>query len=321
MTTKPHAGSTTGTDAPSRADLHTRITGKIIADLEQGVRPWHRPWNAAHLEQRIIRPLRHNAIPYQGINTVMLWMAAVTNGYGPPYWMTFRQAKELGGNVRKGEHGELVVYADRITRHDTNAEGEDTERTIPFLKGYTVFNAEQCENLPAHFTAKPDAPALPIVQRIEAADRFFDATGAVVRHGGNRAYYAEGADLIQMPPCETFRDVESYAATRAHEFTHWTKHEKRLARDFGRKHFGDEGYAREELVAELGSAFLCADLGITPEVRDDHASYIASWLKVLKNDKRFIFSAASHAQRAVDYLHSLQSAASVPAIDALTAAP
>ena len=157
MTTTQHAGSATGTDSPSRADLHSRITNKIIADLEQGVRPWHRPWNAAHLEQRIIRPLRHNGIPYQGINTVMLWMAAATNGYGSPFWMTFRQAKELGGNVRKGEHGELVVYADRITRHDTNAEGEDTERTIPFLKGYTVFNADQCENLPVHFTAKPEA--------------------------------------------------------------------------------------------------------------------------------------------------------------------
>jgi antirestriction protein ArdC len=130
--------------------------------------------------------------------------------------------------------------------------------------------------------------------------------GAVIRHGGNRAYYAEGADLIQMPPFETFRDAESYAATLAHECIHWTKHETRLARDFGRKRFGDEGYAREELVAELGSAFLSADLGITPEVRDDHAAYIGSWLKVLQNETRLIFTAASHAQRAADYLHGLQ---------------
>jgi antirestriction protein ArdC len=123
-----------------------------------------------------------------------------------------------------------------------------------------------------------------------------------------------------MPPFESFRDAESSAATLAHECVHWTKHEKRLARDFGRKRFGDEGYAREELVAELGSAFLSADLGIAPEVRDDHASYIASWLKVLQNETRFIFTAASHAQRAADYLHGLQGALSDTAIEPEAAA-
>jgi antirestriction protein ArdC len=208
--------------------------------------------------------------------------------------------------VRKGETGELVVYANSITRTETDAKGEETEREIPFLKGYTVFNAEQCEGLPAQYSAKAEAPVLTPMQRLESADRFFAATGADIRHGGTRAYYAEGADFVQMPPFETFRDAESYAATLAHELTHWTKHDKRLARDMGRVKWGDEGYAREELVAELGSAFLCADLGITPETREDHAAYIASWLKVLKGDKRFIFSAASHAQRAADYLHSLQ---------------
>ena len=189
---------------------------------------------------------------------------------------------------------------------ETDDKGEEQEREIPFLKGYTVFNAEQCDDLPAHFTAKVEPPALPASQRIDAADRFFAATGAAIRHGGTRAFYAEGSDHIQMPPFETFRDAESYAATLAHECVHWTKHEKRLARDFGRVRWGDEGYAKEELVAELGSAFLCADLAITPEVRDDHASYIASWLKALKDDKRLIFTAAAHAQRAVDHLHGLQ---------------
>ncbi len=150
------------------------------------------------------------------------------------------------------------------------------------------------------------APALTPFERIEAADRFFAATGATIRHGGARAFYAEGPDYVQMPPFETFRDAESHAATLAHELTHWTKHGTRLARDMGRVKWGDEGYAREELVAELGSAFLCADLGITPEVREDHAAYIASWLKVLKDDKRLIVSAASHAQRAADFLHGLQ---------------
>ena len=292
--------------ADSIRDVYSRITGKIIADLEQGVRPWMKPWHAEHAAGRITRPLRHNGIPYKGINVVMLWSASVTKGYAAPFWLTFKQALELGGHVRKGESGELVVYADRITRTETNDKGEELMREIPFMKGYTVFNAEQCEDLPAHFTARVEPPPLPHLQRIDAADRFFIATGAVIRHGGTRAFYAEGPDHVQMPPFETFRDAESYAATLAHELTHWTKHEKRLARDFGRVRFGDEGYAKEELVAELGSAFLCADLAITPEVRDDHAAYIASWLKALRDDKRLIFTAAAHAQRAADYLHALQ---------------
>ena len=290
----------------NRPDVYSRITDKIVADLEQGVRPWFKPWNAEHAAGKITRPLRHNGIPYKGINVIMLWSAATVKGYACPLWLTFKQALELGGNVRKGETGELVVYANSITKTETDAKGEETEREIPFLKGYTVFNAEQCENLPAHYTAKAEPPALTPLQRIEAADRFFAATGADIRHGGTRAFYAEGPDYVQMPPFETFRDAESHAATLAHELTHWTKHDKRLARDMGRVKWGDAGYAREELVAELGSAFLCADLGITPEVREDHAAYIASWLKVLKDDKRLIFSAASQAQRAADYLHSLQ---------------
>jgi len=287
-------------------DVYSRITGKIIADLEQGVRPWLKPWNAEHAAGRITRPLRHNGVPYKGINVVMLWSASVTKGYACPIWLTFKQAIELGGNVRKGETGELVVYANRVTRTETDDKGEETEREIPFLKGYTVFNAEQCESLPAQYTAKAEAPALSPLQRIERADRFFAATGADIRHGGAKAYYAEGPDYVQMPPFETFRDAESYAATLAHELTHWTKHDKRLAREFGRSRFGDAAYAREELVAELGSAFLSADLELTPEVRDDHAAYIGHWLKALKDDKRLIFTAAAHAQRAVDYLHGLQ---------------
>ena len=255
-------------------DVYSKITDRIIADLEQGVRPWMRPWSADHAAGKITRPLRHNGIPYKGINVVMLWSASVVKGYACPLWLTFKQAQELGGNVRKGEHGELVVYANRITRTETDDNGEETEREIPFLKGYTVFNAEQCEGLPAQYSAKAEPPALPPLARIERAEQFFAATGADIRHGGTRAYYAEGPDYVQMPPFETFKDAESHAATLAHELTHWTKHDKRLARDMGRVKWGDEGYAREELVAELGSAFLCADLEITPEVRPDHAAYI-----------------------------------------------
>ncbi|MGQ4878888.1 ArdC family protein [Billgrantia sp. LNSP4103-1] len=173
------------------------------------------------------------------------------------------------------------------------------------MKGYTVFNVEQIEGLPDHYY-RTAGPVLDPVQRIARADAFFAATGADIRHGGNQAYYAIGADCIQMPPFETFRDAESYYATLAHETTHWTRHPERLNREFGRKRWGDAGYAQEELVAELGSAFLAADLGIELEPRADHSAYIASWLEVLRNDKRAIFRAAAHAQRAADYLHGMQ---------------
>jgi antirestriction protein ArdC len=292
-----------------RQDVYTRITNQIISHLERGVRPWCKPWNAEHAAGRINRPLRHNGQPYNGINVLSLWASAMTQDFAAPIWMTFRQATELNAHVRKGEKGSLVVYANSITRTERDEKtGEDAEREIPFLKGYTVFNAEQCEGLPAQYSAKAEPPALPPAARIERADRFFAATCAEIRHGGTRAYYAEGPDYVQMPPFETFRDAESHAATLAHELTHWTKHEKRLNRDMGRVRWGDEGYAKEELVAELGSAFLCADLEITPEVREDHAAYIGHWLKALQDDKRLIFTAAAHAQRAADYLHSLQPA-------------
>jgi antirestriction protein ArdC len=298
-----------------RTDVYDKITNQIVVELEKGVRPWHKPWNAEHAAGRITRPLRSNCVPYQGVNVLMLWSAALDKGYAAPIWMTFKQALELKANVRKGEHGSLVVYADKIVRTETDtATGEESDRAIPFIKGYTVFNVEQIDGLPEHYYAKP-APRTETVQRIERVEKFFAATGATVRHGGTMACYSVTHDHVQMPPFESFRDAESYYATLAHEGTHWTRHPSRLNRDFGRKRFGDEGYAVEELVAELGSAFLCADLELTPEVREDHASYIASWIKVLKNDKRAIFSAASHAQRAADFLHGLQKAAA-PQADA-----
>lgn len=207
--------------------------------------------------------------------------------------------------MRKGEHGSLVVYANSVTRTETNDAGEDVERVIPFMKGYTVFNVEQIEGLPAHYYAQPESP-LPLSERIENADRFITNTGAAIQYGGNQAFYAPSRDIIQLPPFEAFSDKESFYATALHELTHYTKHPSRLNRDFSAKRFGDEGYAREELVAELGAAFLCADLDITPEIRDDHAAYLGHWLKVLKEDKRAIFSAAAHAQRAADFLNGFQ---------------
>jgi antirestriction protein ArdC len=289
-----------------RADVYQKITDQIVSELEKGVRPWFKPWNAEHAAGRITRPLRGNGVPYQGINVLMLWSAAMAKGYVAPIWMTFKQALDLGAHVRKGEEGSLVVYADKIVRTETDAAtGEEAKRAIPFMKGYTVFSVEQIDGLPEHYYGKP-APRTETVQRIERAEAFFAATGATVRHGGTMALYSVTHDHVQMPPIEAFRDAESYYATLAHETTHWTRHPSRLDREFGRKRFGDEGYAMEELVAELGSAFLSADLDLSPEVRDDHAAYIASWIKVLKDDKRAIFSAASQAQRAADFLHGLQ---------------
>lgn len=289
-----------------KTDIYTRVTDKIVADLEKGIRTWLQPWNAEHAAGRITRPLRFNGTPYNGINVLMLWAAAVERGFAAPIWMTFKQAKELGGHVRKGEKGSLVVYANTITRTEIDADtGEEEERDIPFMKGYSCFNVEQIEGLPSHYYAVAE-PQLDPVARIERAEAFFAATEADIRHGGNQAYYACGPDYVQMPPFEAFKDAESYYATLAHEVTHWTRHPSRLDRDFGRKRWGDEGYAAEELVAELGSAFLSADLELTPEPREDHAAYIGSWLKVLKNDKRAIFTAAAHAQRAVDFLRSLK---------------
>jgi antirestriction protein ArdC len=299
-----------------KEDVYDRITNRIIQSLETGVRPWLKPWNADHAAGKITRPLRHNGQPYSGINVFMLWMEAEAAGYSAPIWMTFRQARELGGHVRKGEKGALVVYANSITKTaQDEATGEESEHKIPYMKGYTVFNVEQIDDLPAHYYAKAARPNLTPQERISPVEAFLAQTGADLSHGGNQAFYMPSQDRIQMPPFEFFRDPESYYATLLHETVHWTKHPKRLDRDFGRKRWGDEGYAMEELVAEIGAAFLSADLGITPDIREDHASYIASWLKVLKNDKRAIFTASSHAQRAATFLHELQPNPPAPEID------
>lgn len=288
-------------------DVYTRITDQIVTALEQGVRPWHKPWEAGHAAGPITRPLRFNGAPYSGINVLMLWSQAMERGYTAPIWMTYRQAQELGGQVRKGEKGTLVVYASALVKTEEDpVTGEEIEHSIPFMKGYTVFCVEQIDGLPRHYYAPAAAPRLTEVQRRAELEAFFAHTGAEIRHGGNRAYYAPTPDVIQMPPFTAFESPESYYATLAHETIHWTRHPSRLARDMGRKQWGDAGYAMEELVAELGAAFLSADLGLTPDVRDDHVAYIDSWLGVLRRDTRAIFAAAAHAQRAAYYLHDLQ---------------
>lgn len=290
-----------------RADIYTRVTERIIADLEKGVRPWMQPWSAASARGRVTRPLRHNGLPYSGLNVLLLWSEATARGFSSPTWMTFKQSIQLGGAVRKGETGSTVVFASRFTKSEADGQGGEIERDIPFLKAYTVFNVAQIDGLPEHYYRTAE-PATDPVERIGEADRFFSNTDAVIRHGGDRAFFSPVSDHIQMPPFPSFRDAASYYATLSHEATHWVGAEHRLNRDLSRYHKDRSERAREELVAELGSCFLCADLGISPELepRPDHASYLASWLSLLSDDRRAIFQAAAHAQRAVSYLHDLQ---------------
>ena len=297
-----------------KADVYTRVTNKILADLERGNLTWLQPWQAGHQAGPVSRPLRAGGKAYRGINVLMLWAAAMEKNYSCPLWLTYKQAAELGGQVRKGEKGSLVVYANEITRTDTDDNGADVEIKIPFMKGYTVFNAEQVDGLPGHFHFYATVPPLTNeIERLDAAEAFFANTKITIQHGGNRAFYSVDRDIVQMPEFRSFLDGESYYATLGHECCHATRHPARLNRDFGRKRYGDAGYAMEELVAEIGAAFLCSDLGITPEIREDHAGYIASWLTVLKNDTRAIFAAAGHAQKAADFLKGLQPQTEEPA--------
>jgi antirestriction protein ArdC len=275
----------------AKTDVYKDVTDKIIAALEQGELPWSKPWISAGL------PKRCTGEPYRGTNILMLWDVAERMGYTSQRWMTYKQAQERGGQVRKDEHGTAVVHTSKFLKEE---EGE--MKAIPYLKVYKVFNVEQIDGLPGHWYETPKGEAKPVAE----LDAFFAATKATIQHGGSVACYIIGEDLIKMPPVESFLETEGYYATLAHEMTHWTRHPSRLNRNLGRKTWGDAGYAMEELVAELGSAFVCAELGLTPEIRTDHAAYIKDWLQVLNNDTHAVFTAASHAQKAVDLLLSYQ---------------
>lgn len=232
----------------SRIDVYARITERIVADLEKGVRPWVQPWSAGNATGRITRPLRHNGEPYTGMNVLLLWSEGLARGFTSSIWMTYKQSIELGGHVRKGESGSTVIYASRFTKTEADEHGGKVERDIPFLKTYNVFNVEQIEGLPEHFYRRP-TPVLDPVERIEHADRFFANTGSVIRHGGSRAFYSPSSDVIQMPRFETFRDAASYAAVLSHEHIHWTADSRRVGRDLSRYAKDRSDRAREELVA------------------------------------------------------------------------
>jgi len=287
----------------TKPDVYAQVTDAIIAQLESGVRPWAKSWKTGNPGggDAFALPMRSTGEAYQGINVVLLWGSKEANGFTSNQWFTFNQAKDAGGFVRKGSKGSMVVYAGAVDVKADIEAGETEDKRIPFMKVYTVFNRDQIEGL----DAEPASPVMPVddsANLIASAQAYFDAIGADVRHGGDRAYWSGASDHIQMPPRHAFEDGEAYYATLAHEHIHWTGYRARLDREFG-KRFGDHRYAAEELVAELGAAFLMASLGLSAEPREDHASYLAGWLKVLKADKRAIFTAASAAQKAVNFLN------------------
>lgn len=293
----------------TKRDLHQQVTDKIIAAIEAGAGEWRMPWTGQH------GGLPFNATTkavYRGVNVLTLWIGATAAGYPSNEWASYLQWQEAGAQVRKGERGSMVVYYGTTIRERENDAGEMEEHEIRFLRYSHVFNAAQVEGWQSPPIERPN-----LAQRVAAAETFVGNTGAAIRYGQGRAFYSPAHDFIGMPEWEQFLDTKTATATEnaygtlLHELTHWTGHEKRCAREFG-KRFGNDAYAAEELVAELGAAFLCAELGITPAPRLDHAQYLAEWLRVLRTDKRAIFTAASKASEASDYLRRLQATEAVP---------
>lgn len=294
-----------------RRDVAAEITDLIIRKLEEGVPPWSRPWRTSGAGDR---PLRHCGTPYTGINTLYLWAIADAQGYRSRYWMTYRQAEAMGGNVRRGETGAVSVYYTSFNKHEAHPEtGQDVVRSIRFLRHYTVFNVDQIDGLPPYFYASASAsetPAVPSNRQAEI-EAFFAPIPADVRHGGNEAYFSPTFDYIQLPNRSAFTTIDHYASTRCHEMVHWSGHVNRLSRTFG-KRFGDAAYSFEELVAEIGAGLCCSDLGLPNILHDSHASYVGHWLGILRGDKTAIIHAAAKAEQAFAYLKAFSSAASEP---------
>lgn len=284
------------TTAP--VDMYAQITDTIIEQIENGVAPWKKNWNGESMF-----PIRANGQPYSGINVLILWATAMKHNFSRNMWMTYKQAEELGGNVRKGEKSVAkVVYYNSFTYEKEQSDGTIDANTIPTARWSSVFNVVQIENLPDRFYDETEKTPINTIQN---AEDFFATVGVKVNHGGDRAFYVPSQDYVQMPNISAFTDSESYYATLAHETIHWSGAKTRCDRDFG-KRFGDNAYAAEELVAEIGAAFLAAELGLYVEPREDHAAYISHWLKVMREDKKAIFTAASKAQQAVTWIKNNQ---------------
>jgi antirestriction protein ArdC len=284
-----------------RNGLYQQITDKIIAEIEQGRVPWVQPW--ANVSAPLGLP--KNAATgqaYSGVNVLILWIACVERGFGTQNWLTFRQALKIGAHVRKGEKGTTVVYADRFIPYRERMRADETgddPQAIPFLKSFTVFNADQCADLPNDIALPPSPPADNLI--LPQAEALIRATGADIRIGGNQAFYIPSADYIQVPPPSAYFEPVNWHRTVCHELGHWSGAAHRLNRDLSGG-FGSALYAREELTAEICGAFVCAALSIVPTVR--HSDYLANWLEVLREDNRAIIRAASAASKAADYLLS-----------------
>ena len=287
-----------------RRDIHAEITSNLIAAIEANPGNPSMPWRRSH--KPLFMPV--NALTaklYNGINIVSLWVSAEVQGYSAPVWATYKQWREMDCQVRKGEKSSLIVfYKEYEAEPDPGNADDDGKRRV--ARASYVFNANQVDG----YTQSDAPPMLGPIERIKAVDRFVTATGAVIEHGGERAYYRPSLDHIQMPGedlfcgTDTMTRSEGYYATLVHELTHWTGAKHRLDRALGNR-FGDHAYAAEELVAEIGAAFLCAELGITQDTRADHAQYLAQWLKLMKSDSRAIFTAAAKASEAVAFLRRL----------------
>lgn len=283
----------------STANVYQEITDSIVAELEKGALPWIKPWKVDSTADRNIVSKK----PYQGINRLILGMQSMIRGYDVPVWGTFKHWDSLGCSVRKGEKGTKIVFFSPVTKESQADNGEIETSKYAVLKSYYVFNACQIEGVTFEKPTAPDTAFNPVAV---AEDRIVK-TGALITHGGDAAFYAPSMDRIQMPHKNTFNSEASYYATIFHELTHWTSDKTRCDRDVSKGRFGNPEYAFEELVAELGAAFLCNDHGIQGELR--HAGYIQSWLKALKNDNKAIFKAAALAQKAADYINQCDATA------------
>ncbi len=287
--------------AIGRDNIYREITDKIIAELERGIVPWVQPWTSG--QQLCPLGLPINGLTrrsYSGINILLLWSALEEKGFASPYWVTFMQCIAMGGSVRKGEKGTHVYFADKFVpqKEKARAEQDGAEpNSIAFLKRYTVFNSEQCDGLPKGLIEPPSAKSE--LELVPEAEALIAATGADFRIGGDQAFYVPSEDFIRIPHQTAFTDQINFYRTAFHELGHWTGHKSRLDRSLTTK-FGTQDYAREELVAELSTAFVCASLGIVPTVR--HADYIGNWLAVLKEDARAIVKAASLASKTCDFI-------------------
>jgi antirestriction protein ArdC len=281
-----------------KRDLQAEVSARILAELEAGALPWIKPWSATPGANTPCNAVTNR--PYSGCNVVLLWMARAA-GYRTPRFLTFKQALELGGHVRKGERGTKVYFVKQLEIRD-DTDDQSSARLIPMMREYTVFNVDQCEGLPDSVTAGKPMRVRNLDARDDLADQFLRSTGADIREGHGEAYYVPSRDFISMPAFEAFKGADHFYSTIFHEVCHWTAHASRLDRDL-KNRFGSRNYAGEELVAELGAAFLCAEFGFDGDLR--HAGYIAHWIELLKADKRAIFTACSQASKAADFLRGL----------------